>query len=97
MAKPEDRPWSSARAHLGIAHDTLVQPRAQDDLIPDWRRFLDDDPPSWQLDVLPEHVRTGRPLGTPVFVADLEQQVGRRLAPAKRGRKRRETAGPATG
>jgi hypothetical protein len=66
---------------------------AWDGLIPDWRRFLDDDPPSWQLDVLREHARTGRPLGTPAFIADLERQVGRQLAPAKRGRKRRETNG----
>ena len=46
VRRPEDWPWSSARAHLGIADDPLVQPRALDDLIPDWRRFLDDDPPS---------------------------------------------------
>ena len=97
VSRPQDWPWSSARAHLGLADDALVRPRALDDLVPDWRRFLDDDPPGWQLDVLREHVRTGRPLGTPAFVADLERQVGRQLTPAKRGRKRRGTPGSANG
>ena len=81
---------------LGIADDPLVQARALDDLIPDWRRFLDDAPRSWQLFELREHARTGRPLGTPAFVADLKRRIGRRLAPAKRGRKRRVTSGPAS-
>jgi putative transposase len=86
-ARPEDWPWSSARAHLGIAEDGLVEARGLDHLVPDWRSFLDDDPPSWQLDVLREHVRTGRPLGATDFVADVERRLGRTLAPAKRGRK----------
>lgn len=80
-------PWSSARAHLGIAEDGLVEARGLDHLVPDWRSFLDDDPPSWQLDALREHVRTGRPLGATDFVADIERRLGRTLAPAKRGRK----------
>lgn len=70
-------------------------PRAVDDLIPDWRRIFYGDPPCWQLDARREHVRAGRPLGTPAFVADLERKVGRQLAPAKRGRKRKATTGPA--
>jgi len=44
-------------------------------------------PPGWRLDVLREHVRTGRPLGATDFVADVERRLGRTLAPAKRGRK----------
>ncbi len=97
VRRPEDWPWSSARAHLGLADDALVRARALDGLIPDWRRFLDEKPPGWQLDVLREHVRTGRPLGTPAFVAGLERAIGRRLAPARRGRRRKETSGRADG
>ncbi len=67
-----------------------------DHLVPDWRSFLDDVPPSWQLDVLRQHVRTGRPLGAPAFVANVERRLGRPLAPAKRGRKRK-VAGTANG
>lgn len=97
VRRPEDWPWSSARAHLGLADDALVRARALDGLIPDWRRFLDEKPPGWQLDVLREHVRTGRPLGTPAFVAGLERAMGRRLVPARRGRRRKETSGRADG
>jgi len=58
-----------------------------------------DGPPTRQIDVQRAPVRTGRTLGTPAFVADLERRVGRQLASAKRSRKRsrkrRETIGPA--
>ena len=87
VARPEDWPWSSARAHLGIAEDGLVESRGLDHMVADWRSFLDDVPPGWRLDVLREHVRTGRPLGATDFVADVERRLGRTLAPAKRGRK----------
>jgi hypothetical protein len=40
-----------------------------------------------------EHTRTGRPLGGIRFIARLEQKLGRRLAPLKRGPKSRGSRG----
>jgi putative transposase len=65
------------------------------DEVGDWATFLAsgrDDP---RLDAVCRHERTGRPLGSEAFVADLEQRLGRGLRPARRGRKpaRREDEG----
>ncbi len=86
VARAAEWPWSSARAHLGLGADGLVAPRGLDHLVPDWREFLDDTPPSWQLDELRRHVRSGRPLGSPAFVERLEAGLGRKLRLARRGR-----------
>jgi putative transposase len=53
----------------------------------DWSKFLRESVGEEALDKLRGHVRTGRPLGSPVFVARLEQRLGRTLAPRRRGRK----------
>jgi putative transposase len=96
VLRPEDWPWSSARGHLARRADRLVA--AMTSLLDeagDWAAFLAsglDDP---RLDAVRRHERTGRPLGSEAFVADLEQRLGRRLRPAQRGRKpaRREDEG----
>ncbi|MEZ5904815.1 MAG: hypothetical protein R3C69_06830 [Geminicoccaceae bacterium] len=80
--------WPSADAHLGIAEDGLSRLAASTIWSPTGAGFLDDERSSGQLEVLREHVRTGRPLGTPDFVADVERRLGRALAPASSGRKR---------
>jgi putative transposase len=40
-ARPEDWPWSSARAHLGLAADNLTDLAAAAERVDDWRAFLD--------------------------------------------------------
>jgi putative transposase len=39
--RPEDWPWSSARAHLGLAGDGLTDLAATRGRVADWRAFLD--------------------------------------------------------
>lgn len=39
--RPEAWPWSSARGHLGLAADPLVDPAPARERIEDWRAFLD--------------------------------------------------------
>jgi len=39
--RPEDWPWSSARGHLGLAADPLVDPAPARARIDNWRAFLD--------------------------------------------------------
>lgn len=41
VARPEDWRWSSARGHLGLAADPLVDPAPMRERIEDWRAFLD--------------------------------------------------------
>jgi putative transposase len=96
VARPEDWPWSSAKAHLARRADGFEA--ATTPLLGEasnWAAFLVsglDDP---RADAVRRHERTGRPLGSEPFVADLEQRLGLRLRPARRGRKpgRREDEG----
>ncbi|MGZ8286550.1 MAG: transposase [Allosphingosinicella sp.] len=41
VARPEDWRWSSARGHLGLAADPLIDLAATRSRIEDWRAFLD--------------------------------------------------------
>lgn len=86
--RAESWPWSSARAHLAGRDDVLVTVRPLAERIDDMAGFLSPD--------LAEHssyapIRkaeaTGRPLGCPEFVGDLEARLGRRLTPLRRGPK----------
>jgi putative transposase len=88
VATPEAWPWSSAAAHLTGREDGLVMAAPLREAVGDWRAFLDGGLPKRDADVLRRHERTGQPLGDAGFVAELEGQLGRRLRPGKRGRRR---------
>jgi putative transposase len=78
--------WSSAAAHLAGNDDALVKVEPLLELVGDWRGFLtltDED----ELAMLKRHERSGRPLGDAPFVERLEEEMARRLRPAKRGPK----------
>ena len=85
--RPEDYPWSSARAHMEGRDDSLVKVAPLLEIVGDWRTFLDvpatDDP-----DLLRRHERTGRPLGGETFVERLEAELKRNLRPQKPGPKK---------
>lgn len=91
-ARPEDWPWSSAPAHLGLvpekqtAADRILAPDLLD-MIGDWRRFLDGGVSLEQEELIRRHERTGRPLGDEEFLKHLEQQLGRLLRKRKPGPK----------
>lgn len=94
-ARPEDWPWSSARAHLSGQGDGLTEIAALGRWVPDWASFLAEGLDNEAAERLRHGERTGRPLGDAGFVARLEAATGRPLAPRKRGpkprRERRET------
>lgn len=86
---PWEWPWSSARAHC-TGSDVLG--------MLDWRLWAASySPATWRealmmgvteaafLERIRDATRTGRPLGGPDFIQDLEARVGRRLRPGKRG------------
>jgi putative transposase len=92
VKKPQDWAWSSARAHLDGRDDGTVVVEPMLSRVPDWPSwgaFLAESQTEEAIDQLRQHSRTGRPMGDTSWVADLEQQVGRRLGPKKRGPKPR--------
>jgi putative transposase len=60
VARPEEWRWSSARGHLGLAADSLIDSAAMRERVDDWRAFLDAglDEDDWETIRLAE--RTGR-------------------------------------
>ncbi len=77
VARPEQWPWSSARAHLGLAEDRLTALAPMRSRVEDWRALLDSGLGDEERDAIRACERSGRPLGGP--------------APAKpRGRPRKQ-------
>lgn len=91
VERAEDWQWSSVRAHLSGKDDTLVRVAPA---LERYGRFADflgspaDYTEAWRA--LRRSESTGRPLGSPKWIASLEEKTGRNLAPQKRGPKARE-------
>ena len=79
VARPEDWPWSSARAHLTGRDDELVTVAPLLERVEDWRDHLEAGLPERARESLRRHERTGRPLGDEGFLTGLEECLGRRL------------------
>jgi putative transposase len=86
--RPEEYPWSSARAHLQGEDDPLVAVEPLLQLQPDWQGFLSVGLAEDEAQILRQHERTGRPAGCTSFVAALETLTGRLLHRQKPGPKR---------
>jgi putative transposase len=87
VQRPEDYPWSSARAHMSACNDQLVNVAPLLEMVGDWRIFLSA-PSEHDVDLLQKHERSGRPLGQETFVERLETELSRLLRPQKRGPKK---------
>ena len=57
------------------------------ELVQDWAAFLGQEMPKRQMEEFRLRERTGRPLGSNVFLATLERLIGRVLLPRKPGPK----------
>lgn len=90
-AVPEAWPWSSAGAHVDGRDDGLNTAATLLGAIGGRRAFLAGGLKERDAEDLRRHERTGRPLGDGRFMAELETRLGRRLQPAKRGRKKTGT------
>jgi putative transposase len=89
VAAPEDWPWSSARAHLNAKPDGVVSIGPMLTRVPDWKAFLAAGLPEADHEALRAAERTGRPLGSMAFIAEIENRSGRSFAPGRAGRPRR--------
>ena len=88
-AEAAQYPWSSAAAHLAGRDDVLVKVQPLLERLGDWGRLLEPAPSEDVVAVMRRHERTGRPLGSAAFVAELEGRLGRMLSPQRPGRKRK--------
>lgn len=81
--------WSSAAAHCGAATSDMkldMERWQKRWTVAEWSRFLTAGESQSDLAALRQCTHTGRPLGTPEFVAALEKSTLRVLAPQKGGR-----------
>src|SRR5205823_3127907 len=86
VARPEDYPWSSARAHLLGCDDGLVRVAPMLERVGNWAALLGTSPTDDVVGQLRQHQTTGRPLGGDVFVERVAQGPGRLLKPQQTGR-----------
>jgi putative transposase len=90
--RPEEWPWSSARAHLTGRDDGLVNLRPLFDNAPNPQDLFDmslDE--SAALFDLETKSMIGRPMGSDAFLADVEARLGRNVRRRKPGRKAQGT------
>lgn len=87
---PGDYPYSSAAAHFGLVQDAVLG----EDLFPgaqksDYVEFIRSSIPAGEIEKIRRGARTGRPLGSEKFVAEIERRLGKRLAALPVGRPRK--------
>ncbi|MBX9896730.1 MAG: transposase [Qipengyuania sp.] len=88
VARAEDWPWSSARAHVTGAADGLTDIGGLGKHIANWRAMLARGlEAADEADEVERAGRSGYPLGPAEWRDALAAMLGRRLAPARRGRK----------
>jgi putative transposase len=85
--RPEDWPWSSARAYLAGEDDGLVKVRPLLDRVGSPADLIRADLDDAGFAAIRAAETTGRPLGNAAFVADLGRRLGRPIARRSPGRK----------
>jgi putative transposase len=91
VRRARDWRWSSARAHLSGKDDDVASVRPLLDLAPKWTDLLGEGLEDAEREALRACERTGRPLGSPKFIARLEKRLHRPLLRRKPGPKPKPT------
>ena len=92
VGEATDYAWSSARAHAGLhAHPLLDLERPFPGPIGDWPAWLRAGLEEQTAARLRANTLTGRPTGSDGFILELEERLGRRLRPRKRGPEKGES------
>lgn len=94
---PEKYAWSSAAVHCGSREDDFLDLTEWRQVWNpgDWTEYLSAATDEEETAAIRQSTHTGRPLGTPEFVKQLESQLNRNLAPQRGGRPAKE--GPEAG
>jgi putative transposase len=87
VARAQDWPWSSVRAHLGGRSDGVVDVTPVLTRVDDFSAFLGANVEDTAFDLLRRSETSGRPLGPAPWIEQLESRTRRSLTPAKRGPK----------
>jgi len=83
-SKPDEWPWSSAKAHIRKSEDKLITNPPILRMIANWTAYLNAPLGEERIDAIKRHSSSGQPLGDEKFVAHLEGITGRRFTPRKR-------------
>ncbi len=88
VSKPELWKYSSAASHVYGKEDALLSRTSLlNEMIDDWKEFLNSTTSEQDIKMLQQHERTGRPLGSDGFLTRLEKSIDRLLRPKRPGRK----------
>jgi putative transposase len=87
VARAQDWPWSSVRAHLDGRDDEAVSVRPLLERAPRFADLIEGEADEAGYAALRGAEAIGRPLGAPDFLAAIARQLGRAVTPRKRGRK----------
>jgi putative transposase len=89
--KPEDWPWSTAKAHMSRKDNILVKTKPLLKLSgKPWKTFLSSDAQEHEISLFRKHERTGRPLGEDIFIEKLEKLLDRSLKLQKPGPRKKD-------
>ena len=89
VGRPEQWPWSSARAHLGKSGDGLTEIAPLLERVPDWSGLLERGLDETEREAIRSGERNGIPLGGDAFRTRLAMAAGRPVQSRPRGRPRR--------
>ena len=87
VERPQEYPWSSARAHLEGKDDGITKVAPLLEIVGNWGDLFSLSS-AQEAYLLHRHERTGRPMGAAAFVEGLEKRMGRVLRPQKPGPKK---------
>lgn len=87
VSRPEQWPWSSARAHLWHRPDPLVDGREAKRYVDNWPGYLAEGMAASESAAIESHLRTGRPMGHTAFIEQAERQLNRPLQKRRPGRR----------
>jgi putative transposase len=93
MARCEDWPWASTGALIAGDDDRFVTVSPALQRVDDFAAFLSEDfDEAFTYAAIRRAESTGRPISSPEWLAYMEEQTSRTLAPQKRGPKPRSAA-----
>ena len=88
IQKAEDYPWSSARAHILGKKDLLISGQENILKIENWSDYLKEKDDPSLIEQIEAHEKTGKPLGSDIFLRKLEEVTGRKILRLPPGRKK---------